>query len=69
MFISFLDVHISDMYEHISRVSELFLTLETLPWTAVLELLQLWTDCIEHQPLPRLANLRGGGIMGVLFWI
>ena len=41
------------MYEHISGVSELFLTLEALPWTAVLELLQLcsagaWSRKLSH---------------------
>ena len=49
---------ISDVNEHICRVSEMLVTFETLAGRGVLESLQLFRICIEHQSLPLFAHLR-----------
>ena len=49
---------ISDVNEHICRVSEMLVTFETLAGRGVLESLQLFRICVEHQSLPLFAHLR-----------
>ena len=60
-FTTFIDwfshMGISDVNEHICRVSEKLLTFETLARRRILESLQLFRICVEHQPLPLFAHL------------
>ena len=53
----FSDMRISDVNEHICRVFIVLVTFETLARCKILERLQLFRICVEHQPLPLLAYL------------
>ena len=55
----FSDMYISDVDEHICRVSECLVTLETFASRWIFESLQLLDICVEHQSLPFLAHLKG----------
>ena len=60
-FTTFIDwfshMSISDVNEHICRVSETLVTFETLAGRGILESLQLFRICVEHQSLPLFAHL------------
>ena len=55
----FSDMYISDVDEHICRVSECLVTHETFASRWIFESLQLLDICVEHQSLPFLAHLKG----------
>ena len=49
---------VSYVNEHICRVSKFLVTFETFAGGGILESLQLFRICVEHQPLPLFAHLK-----------